>query len=137
MDFSCDVNQCQAVALPVGVVGKQESSTPCFEGMILSAHSSQNASQYCEAKCDVGYFGLEGYISCPQESEMYASTTFAGMCIEVSCNDFVFPDGVVSDDCATGVRLTTHTKSTCDLRCADGYFGSVSLSCPEDAIFGT
>ena len=46
-----------------------------------------------------------------------------------------FPDGVVSDDCATGVRVTTHTKSTCDLRCADGYFGSVSLSCPEDAIF--
>jgi len=133
VQFSCDMNQCQAVSLPLGVVGDVSNSNPCTEGMILRTH----ADQYCEASCDQGYFGLPGYISCPQNAMLNDSTVFSGMCIEVSCNDFVFPSGVESSNCESGIRLTTHTKQTCDLSCKSGYFGDVDVICPDDAVFGT
>ena len=60
----------------------------------------------------------------------------------MQCNAYDFPEGIEGDDssemaCVNGVRLGTHTNSTCGLKCMSGYEGSsTSLTCANDAVYG-
>ena len=144
-NITCSMNTCSPIAFSVGVVGDSSTTNPCEQGAVLSTRDSTTTSSSCVAKCDEGYFGLSGSITCARNAEQGAVPTWSGQCIEAYCNVYQFPPGVIgggsaspfSRACTNRVQLNTHTDTTCNLQCEAGYSGSdAELRCASDAMFG-
>lgn len=142
--ISCEVNSCDGISFPTGVVGG--GNNPCVESLRLYTHNDTiGMMTSCDAICDEGYFGLPGVFTCDEDAENNTLPTWSGNCIEVFCNPYEFPEGVIGGvwspsvpNCVDDVILKTHTQPRCSVQCAMGYTGAESVvSCAPDATFGT
>ena len=144
-NITCTMNKCAPISFLVGVTGDLGSIDACVSGAVLSTRDTNTTSSSCVAKCEEGYFGLSGSITCERDAEQDSVAVWNGQCIEVACNAYEFPPGVsggglvspFSPPCTNGIQLYTHTTTTCNLQCKTGYSGSDSvLHCASNAMFG-
>jgi len=145
-NISCTMNTCSPIQFGVGVIGDMNHENPCVANQVLSTRD-RNSTLYssCGAKCDDGYFGLSGTITCDPSSTQGAAATWSGQCIEAECNAYEFPVGVMgggsaslsASACTNRIKLGTHTDTTCNLMCKPGYRGAdATLDCASNAMFG-
>ena len=139
-DIECLVNQCAALNLPTGVEGLTGSNA-CVGGgrTLLTTHGGENS--FCQLACSAGFSGINGQATCPPDARDGANATLSISCVEVICNPYAFPAGVIPGDtrpCSDGQQLTTNSASSCGVQCDEGYTGEAAVvSCPKNANWGT
>ena len=124
--ISCSENHCNSFLFSTGMIGDTNVSAvmPCYDGVVLSAEN-QNT---CAVKCTEGFTANENHsniVSCPIDGGDAVSNIF---CSENVCESYTFPVGMASDECSTGIMLSSISDPTCNLKCEDAYISNGELS---------
>ena len=89
---------CSPLVFSSGVIPDEMSSNPCYAGAILTMNSS------CDVRCELGYSGSSGQVSCPYDSELSDPVVTDVTCLENKCASYSFSLGVTGLTCSDGVR---------------------------------
>ena len=101
--------------------------------MLFRSALSTHDDWSCNIRCKPGYSEGQAQILCPSDSVEGGAYQGSLACTENRCAPYNYGLGVTSgteDPCTDGIRLSTNTDSSCNVRCADGYTtASLSVKC--------
>ena len=133
--FTCDENTCDALTLPLGVVGVQNEFTACNNETILT--STTNPS--CSINCSESF--TEYVVITLTRGISGGTPTTTLECEENECDMWIPTQGLIGGHvvdgvmpCYSNIILTSESRSECSVTCNAGYVGSGSsqiVTCPS------
>lgn len=134
VSITCTENACSPIDLGTQLVG--DDTDPCSQDLRLTTHSDTT----CNVRCHNGYEGPGGTFTCSADADDDDAPTQSVSCAEIFCDAYVLPSNVVggdTDPCSNAIQLSTHTDTSCNVKCQSGYSGTpTTISCPIDASSG-